>query len=245
MSLLEIKDVRKSFGGLLAVNNFSMKLETGDIVAVIGPNGAGKTTLFNLITHHIAPDSGHVIFRGEEITHLKPDKICLTGVGRSFQIAAIFPTLTVLQTMQLGLISHYKKNWQLFFPAINMFREEALEVLNNVGMAKQLHVIAEKLPHGDKKRLDVALALATKADLLLLDEPAAGLSPTDRIYMMELLESLVEKQGLTLLFIEHDLDIVMSTAHRICVMHQGTLIAEGRPDEIRHNREVQRIYMGN
>jgi len=244
MPILELSKISKAFGGLAVINEVSIKINAGDFTAIIGPNGAGKTTLFNIITRHIPQDSGTVYFKGEDIKRLTPAGVCRKGMGRSFQLTSIFPSLTAIENIQLGLMSHSRRNRNIFSNCARIFRQEAKEILSFVGLSDQSGRIAETLAHGDKRRLDIAVALATKAELLLLDEPTSGMSPGERVNVMALLEQVAAERGLTVLFIEHDLDIIFSVAKRIFVLHQGFIIAEGPPDQIRQEKEVQRIYLG-
>jgi branched-chain amino acid transport system ATP-binding protein len=184
------------------------------------------------------------LFKGEDINNFGPADVCRKGIGRSFQLTSVFPSLTALENIQLALLSHWKKNSALFSNASKAFVEEAGEILNSVGLYDQIAVIAERMSHGDKRRLDIAIALATKSELLLLDEPTSGMAPSERIKVMNLIEKLFEERGLTVIFIEHDLDIIFSVARKILVMHQGSIIAEGTPEQIKMEEEVQRIYLG-
>jgi len=244
MAILEIEGLSRAFGGLLAVDQFDLILEKGEIVAIIGPNGSGKTTLFNLITKRLRPNSGKVLFKGENITSLSPSQICRKGLCRSFQRTNIFAGLTAFQNVQMAFVSAQKKTSTLFSPVKEMFSEEILKMLDSLGIADQAGVMACNLSHGDQRRLEVAIALALEPELLLLDEPTSGMAPKERFSMIDLIKNLTIKRGLTLLFIEHDMDIVFSAAQRIIVMHQGKLVAEGKPEEVRENMEVRRIYLG-
>jgi branched-chain amino acid transport system ATP-binding protein len=244
MFMLEVRDVSKSFGGLKAVNGLSVAVKRGAIEALIGPNGAGKSTLLNLITKHLAPDSGKVFFDGEEITPLPPYLVSRRGLGRSFQRNSIFRRLTVFQNIQVAMVSHHGKGAGLLAPVRKMFREAVLNLLDKVGLAGQAAVLGANLSHGDQRRLELAIAMATTPKMILLDEPTAGMSIEERTSMVGLLRTMVEKDGMTVLFTEHDMDVVFSVAQRITVMNNGSIFTAGTPDEVRRNDDVQRIYFG-
>jgi branched-chain amino acid transport system ATP-binding protein len=243
--MLEVRDLTKSFGGVRAVDGFTLSVDRGKIEALIGPNGAGKSTLLNLITKHLAPDAGTVVFDGEEITGLPPHLVCRRGLGRSFQRNSIFRRLTVFQNIQAAMVSHHGKGAVLFVPVGSMFRQAGLDLLDKVGLAQQADRVAATLAHGDQRRLELAIAMATSPRMILLDEPTAGMSIEERTSMVELLRTMVEKDGMTVLFTEHDMDVVFSVAQRITVMNNGAVFAVGTPDEVRQNDGVQRIYFGD
>lgn len=242
--LLEVKSVTKSFAGFMAVNGVNLTVPKGGMYSIIGPNGAGKSTLFNLMTGHLAPNTGQVIYKGKEITSLPPYRICKMGIGRSFQRTNIFPRLTVFENVQAAVLSHQGKALKLFSTAKRMVREETCEILRNVGLLDQMDRICGTLAHGDQRQLELSIALASEPELLLLDEPTAGMSPQETVSMIDLISRIVQEQGLTLLFIEHDMEVVFNISHRITVMHQGSVLLEGKPEEIRRNPEVQKIYLG-
>lgn len=244
MTLLETRELTKSFGALRAVNEVSLSIEEGVIEALIGPNGAGKTTLINLITKHLAPDSGRVSFKGEDISDLTPHLICQRGLGRSFQRVNIFARLTVFQNIQVAIVSHQKKGFTLFSPVTKMFKGRIFDVLNKVGLADQANILSANLAHGDQRRLEIAIALATEPEMMVLDEPTAGMSIEERAAMVELLRNIVAKDGVTILFTEHDMDVVFRAAEKITVMHDGSILTAGKPEDVRMNEEVQRIYFG-
>ena len=244
MVLLETQELSKSFGALKAVNGVSLSIEKGVIEALIGPNGAGKTTLINLITKHLSPDSGRVFFKGEDISHLPSHLICQRGLGRSFQRVSIFRKLTVFQNIQVAAIARQKKGFTLFSPVTRMFKDSILQVLDRVGLADQADVLSANLAHGDQRRLELAIALATEPEMMLLDEPAAGMSIEERASMVDLLRSMVTQEGVTILFTEHDMDVVFTAAERITVIHNGSILTAGKPESVRRNEEVQRIYFG-
>lgn len=242
--ILEVQELVKSFGGLMAVNHVNLRLKRNEIRALIGPNGAGKTTLFKLIAGNLNPDRGKIIFEGEDITNLKPYEVYRKGVHKTFQHLSLYPRLTAFQSVQLVLFSANGKGLNIFSWASRMFRDEVLELLNSVGLTQKADMLSSSLSHGERRRLDLAIALAGKPRLLLLDEPTSGMAPKEAREAMELIIGLTSKVRVTVLFIEHDISIVFNVAEKISVMHQGSLIAEGAPAEIRNNKEVQQIYLG-
>lgn len=242
--MLRVEELVNSFGDFLAVNSANLFVEKGTIVAVIGPNGAGKTTLFNLITGHLRPDSGRISFKGEDITGLPPYAICKKGIARSFQLLNIFARLTVFENVQVAVLSQHDKSLNLFRPAGNLLVEETNRILESVGLLGKSQKIAGSLSQGDQKILEIAIALGNEPEFLILDEPTAGMSAEETTATMELVRRLAVEQGLTLLFCEHDIDIVFSMADRVMVMQQGITLAEGTPEEVRENRQVQSAYMG-
>jgi branched-chain amino acid transport system ATP-binding protein len=242
--MLEVQGVVKSFDDFLAVNEASLRVEKGEIVAVIGPNGAGKTTLFNLITGILRRDRGQVLFKGEDISGLPPFEICKRGIGRSFQIVNVFPRLTVFENVQVAVLSHQRKSNVLFRPAKNLAAVETRSLLESVGLADREQYIVGSLSHGDQKILEIAIALGNEPELLILDEPTAGMSPEETLANIELIKRLARTRGLTILFCEHDMDIVFSIARSIMVMHQGQTLIQGTPEEVRNHPEVQSAYLG-
>jgi branched-chain amino acid transport system ATP-binding protein len=242
--ILILQQVRKRFGGLWAVDGVDLQLQAGERRAIIGPNGAGKTTLFNLVSGQLRCDSGHVLFRGQNIRRLSPARVCQQGMSRTFQITSIFPQMTVLENVQVALYARHRQSLRLFDVARQRLAGEALELLRNVELHGLAQPLAGSLSHGDQKRLDLAIALANDPVLLLLDEPTAGMPTAERREAMALVLRLVRDRGLTLLFTEHDMDVVFSAAERISVLHQGQLLAEGTPDEVRASEEVRRVYLG-
>jgi len=242
--MLVVQDIHKSFGDFKAVNGASLQVQKGQIVAVIGPNGAGKTTLFNLICGQLRPDRGRVIFDGQDITRLPPHKICKCGVARSFQIANIFPRLTVFRNVQVSVLSEHKKSRVLFRSADNLLVEETMRILDRVRLSDKAEVIAGSLSHGDLRILEIAMALGGRPRLLVLDEPTAGMSPDETKRTMDLVKVLSDREGLTILFCEHDMDIVFNVAHSIMVMHHGKTLIQSTPEEVRKNRDVQEAYLG-
>jgi branched-chain amino acid transport system ATP-binding protein len=242
--MLEIQGVVKSFDDFLAVNGASLRVQKGEIVAVIGPNGAGKTTLFNLITGVLQRDRGQVLFKGEDISGLPPFEICQRGIGRSFQVVNVFPRLTVFENVQVAVLSHQRKSNVLFRPAKNLAVAETRSLLENVGLAGKERDIVGSLSHGDQKILEIAIALGNEPELLILDEPTAGMSPEETLATIELIKRLARTRGLTILFCEHDMDIVFSISQSIMVMHQGQTLIQGTPEEVRNHPEVQSAYLG-
>ncbi len=242
--MLQVDSVVKSFDDFKAVNGANLAVEKGEIVAVIGPNGAGKTTLFNLITGALKRDKGRIIFKGEDISELPPYEICKKGISRSYQIVNIFPRLTVFRNVQVAVLSQQRKSNNLFQPAKNMVVRETNNILESVGLIDKAHNIAGSLSHGDQKILEIAIALGNEPELLILDEPTAGMSPEETSATMELIKRLAQMRGLTILFCEHDMDIVFSIAKSIMVMHQGRTLIQGEPEEVRNNPIVQEAYLG-
>lgn len=242
--MLQIEAVDKFFDGFKAVDRANLTVEEGELVAVIGPNGAGKTTLFNVITGQLKPDAGKVIFRGEDIAGLPPHQICKKGIGRSFQIVNVFPRLTVFENVQVAILSQQRKSTNLFSPARNLAVNETNDILESVGLLDKAEATSGSLSHGDQKVLEMAMALGNEPELLILDEPTAGMSPEETLATMDLIKRLASTQGLTILFCEHDIEVVFSAAQRIMVMHQGRTLVQGKPDEVRSNKEVQDAYLG-
>lgn len=244
MVLFEARKVTKRFGGLVAVNAVDFSLAEGMIASIIGPNGAGKTTLFNLITGHLPADSGRVTFKGIDISNMPPHKICRLGMGRSFQRTNIFPRLTVFQNIQAALVAHRGMSLNFFKIVDPLFYKETQEILERVGLLEFKETISGSLSYGYQKQLELGIALASDPELLLLDEPTAGMSAQETHQTIALIEKISREKGLTLLFTEHDMEVVFSIAERILVLHQGKLIAEGTPEEIKQNKEVQKVYLG-
>jgi len=242
--VLEVRDVRKAFDGFTAVGGVTLGVARGQIAAIIGPNGAGKTTFFNLITGHLRPDAGTVVLNRRDITGLPPHDVCRLGMGRSFQRTNIFPRLTVLENVQAAFLSHRGRGRNLWTRVDRLYRAETEALLASVGLAEHAGAISGFLSHGAQKQLELGIALASEPDLLLLDEPTAGMSATETRETIKLIERVTRERGLTLLFTEHDMEVVFSIAQRISVLHQGRLIAEGAPAEVRNDPEVRRVYLG-
>jgi len=242
--VLEVRDLTKSFDGFVAVSGVTFGVPRGAISAIIGPNGAGKTTLFNLITGHLRPDRGHVTLNGRDVTHVAPHDLCRLGVGRSFQRTNIFPRLTVFENVQAAFICHRGGGWNLLAAGDGVHRDETAALLESVGLAGRAGEVAGFLSHGGQKQLELGLALALEPEILLLDEPTAGMSAAETRESIRLIERIVRERGLTLLFTEHDMEVVFSIAQRLTVLHQGRVIADGAPDEVRRDAEVRRVYLG-
>jgi branched-chain amino acid transport system ATP-binding protein len=235
MILLEVKDLTKKFGGLTALDGLSFHLEKGEILGIIGPNGAGKTTLFNVVTGFYRPDEGVIIFNGEDITGLKPHQIAKRGMARTFQITQPFPNLTVLENVKIGAYSRFKSSREA--------AEEALRVLETVGLYEQRDELASVLPIGRRKSLELAKALATHPEIILLDEVVAGLNTMESNDMITTIKNL-QQNGITVLLIEHVMKAIMSLSDRIVVIHYGEKISEGVPQEISKDHKVIEAYLG-
>jgi len=243
-AILEVHNLGKAFGGLLAVDSVSFQVNQGGCSSIIGPNGAGKTTLFNLISGYFSPDSGKVIFQGNDITGIPIELICRKGIARSFQLISIFPRLTAYEGVLISLLSRERKSWNLLSSAKKFFGEEVMSILESVGLSDRSMVLSGDLSLGDQKRLELGMVVAQDPTLLLLDEPTAGMSPVERVTIMELLQSLSRKKEFTILFTEHDMSLVFSISDWIGVMHMGKLIAEGSPEVIKNNEIVKKVYLG-
>jgi len=242
--VLDVREVRKAFDGFAAVGGVSLRVDRGQIAAIIGPNGAGKTTLFNLITGHVRPDAGRVVLNGRDVTGLSPHDVCRLGMGRSFQRTNIFPRLTVFDNVQAALIAHRRRGFDLLGRVGALYRDDTLAILQSIGLAEKAGDVSGVLSHGNQKQLELGIVLASEPDLLLLDEPTAGMSATETRETIQLIARLTRERGLTLLFTEHDMEVVFSIAQRITVLHQGRVIAEGAPAEVRSDPEVRRVYLG-
>jgi len=242
--LLDVRDTWKAFGGVQAVAGVSFSLGVGDVCALIGPNGAGKTTLFNLLTGQLARDRGQILFRGEEIGGIAPHRIWRRGISRTFQVPAAFRSLTVRENVQTALLSSAGRSRQMMAEAARLVRGPADALLEQVGLLRYADERCGTLSLGDLKRVELALALAGEPSLLLLDEPTAGMAVAERAGLMRLVTAIVRARGLTVLFTEHDMDVVFASARRILVMHHGSVLAEGSPAEVRANPDVQRVYLG-
>jgi branched-chain amino acid transport system ATP-binding protein len=242
---LEIKNLTKAFGGVKAIDDVSLAFPSGSLSAVIGPNGAGKSTFFNLISGAFAADSGQVLLEDQDITHLSKAQRMHRGIARAFQVASCFPTMTVAQNLMAAVTAHagHWGNLSHRFPPPGV-RERAQEVMELVGLTHVANVDAAILSHGDQKLLDIAIALALEPKVLLLDEPTAGMGPEERWRMIERVRGLWEQRKLTLVFIEHDMDIVFQVASTIRVLCYGRVLAEGTPDQIRNNQAVIDAYLG-
>ena len=242
---LELQGLRKSFGGVVATDHVSLAFEPGTLSAIIGPNGAGKTTLFHLLTGKLAPTAGRVLLDGEEITGLDRRAIVRRGIGRAFQVANLFPTFTVADALAAALMAHEGRTaslWRSFPPGDIAARAE--EVMELCGLTPLARTTSAELSHGDQKLLDIALALALDPKVLLLDEPTAGMGPDERWRMIERVHKLWAARGLTLVFIEHDMDIVFRIAQSVRVLRYGAVLAQGTPDEVRRDPAVIEAYLG-
>jgi branched-chain amino acid transport system ATP-binding protein len=244
MALLQVTNLGKRFGGNVAVDGVSFGVAPGELLALIGPNGAGKSTTFNMVNGQLPADSGSITLAGQELTGLKPRQIWKQGVGRTFQIAETFASLTVLENVQMALISADAQLFSLWRRAAHHKVDEAMDLLRQVGMAAQADRPCSVLAYGDVKRVELAIALANKPKLLLMDEPTAGMAPNERNALMALTKQLVLQRGLAVLFTEHSMDVVFAYADRLIVLARGRLIAEGTPAEIRDNPQVQAVYFG-
>ena len=242
--MLDVRAVSKSFDGFRAVSGVSLIVPQGSISAIIGPNGAGKTTLFNLITGHLRPTEGRVVFKGRDVTGIAPHDLCRLGMGRSFQRTNIFPRLTVFENVQAAFVSHRGRGWNLLTPVERLYRAETEALLEAVGLRDQAGEVSGFLSHGGQKQLELGIALALEPEILLLDEPTAGMSATETHEAIALIERMARERHLTLLFTEHDMEVVFSISHRITVLHQGKVIADGAPEDVRRDPEVRRVYLG-
>jgi branched-chain amino acid transport system ATP-binding protein len=250
MNLLDIKGLRKHFGGLVAIDDLSFHIEKEKILGLIGPNGAGKSTAFNLITGVYAPTAGEVKFKGEDITGLRPSKIAAKGILRTWQVSALFANMTVLQSVIIGCHLRGKVGfWQAIRGGASVqekeedVQEKATRILHHMGLAEHRDMLSKNLPHGYRRRLGIAIALGADPELLLLDEPASGMNPDETRELMALIRK-INKEGITVLLVEHNMRAVMSTCDRIVVLVYGKKIAEGLPQEIAQNREVIQAYLG-
>ncbi len=242
--VLETRHLSKSFGGVRAVADVDLVMRRGEIRALIGPNGAGKTTFFNVLTGQLRPDAGEVRFKGERLSGLSPHAVCRRGIGRTFQITATFASLSALENVQVALLAHRRRTYAVFARAAVLEVDAARALLVQVGLGNQADRHARVLAYGDLKKLELAMALANDPELLLLDEPTAGMAPAERGALMALTQRIARERDLTVLFTEHDMDVVFAVADRIMVLHQGRVIAEGAPAEVRAHPEVQRVYLG-
>ena len=245
MSVLAVRSLSKAFGGVRAVNEVSFDIARGEFLAMIGPNGAGKSTCFNMINGQLAPDAGAIVFEGTDIAGLKPRDVWRLGAGRTFQVAATFHSMTVVENVQMALISHAREIYGLWRPAASMYRERALDLLHQVGMRDAAERPSRDLAYGSVKRIELALALANEPRLLLMDEPTAGMGPSERSQLIALVKKLVVERGISVLFTEHSMDVVFAFADRIIVLARGRLIADGDASSIRANPQVQEVYFGS
>jgi branched-chain amino acid transport system ATP-binding protein len=242
--ILRIEGLAKRFGGLEALGGVNLSVSRGDFRAIIGPNGAGKSTFFNTMTGLLRPDAGRVIFEGRDVTGEPPHRLAQRGVARTFQITSVFADLTALENVQVALLAHARKSWSVWPKARPMHTDRARALLTLVGLEKSDARLAGTLSHGDQKRLELAIALAGEPRLLLLDEPTAGMAAQERLESIRLVHRVAKELGLSCVFTEHDMAVVFAVATHITVMHQGRVLAEGTPAEVRARREVQQVYLG-
>ncbi|MFZ0623269.1 MAG: ABC transporter ATP-binding protein [Pseudolabrys sp.] len=244
MSVLAIRSLSKTFGGVRAVNDVSFEIAQGEFLAMIGPNGAGKSTCFNMINGQLEPDSGEILFAGRDIARLEAREIWRLGVGRTFQVAATFGSMTVIENVQMALISHAHEIYHLWRASAGLHRDRALDLLEQVGMREAAERPSRELAYGDVKRVELAIALANEPRLLLMDEPTAGMAPRERNDLIALVKRLVVERGISVLFTEHSMDVVFAFADRIIVLARGRLIADGDAASIRDNPQVRDVYFG-
>lgn len=242
-TILELKEVNKSFGGLLAVNRVNLSVAKGELRALIGPNGAGKTTLLNLINGTLPVSSGHIFFKGKEITNLSPHRISHIGIARTLQITSLFSGLTVYENIWTAVQSR-KKFFNPFIQAGKWkdVKEKTESMLELTGLKDKAHLICSELSYGEQRILEMGIALSTDPDLLLLDEPTAGLNSQESLTLVKKMRSMLS--GQTIILVEHDMEVVMELADNISVLHYGSIIAEGPPEEIKENEEVKKVYLG-
>jgi branched-chain amino acid transport system ATP-binding protein len=245
MSLLQVRNISKSYGGVAAVADVSFDLPAGQLLALLGPNGAGKSTCFNMVNGQLKPDTGSIQFDGHELKGMAPRNIWRLGVGRTFQIAATFGSMTVVENVQMALLSREKKIFHLWRPAASHYRDEAVHLLAQVGMESQVDRPCSVLAYGDVKRVELAIALANHPKLLLMDEPTAGMAPQERNELMALTKKLVVERNIAVLFTEHSMDVVFAYADRMIVLARGKLIAEGDAEMIRNDPKVKEVYFGS
>ncbi|MBI1871530.1 MAG: ABC transporter ATP-binding protein [Chlamydiae bacterium] len=251
MSLLELKNCTLFFGGLKAVSHFDLELKKGELVSLIGPNGAGKTTIFNLVTGIYSPQIGTILLNQESLSHLRPSKICRKGIARTFQNIRLFGSMSALDNVRVAHTIYLNRGlWRSIFRTVAFYEEErqtlekASEILDFVGLSSEKNELAKNLPYGKQRRLEIARALATRPQLLLLDEPAAGMNPTEKDDLMKFIHQLHQKQKMSILLIEHDMKMVMEISERVVVMDHGEIIAQGNPKEVQKNSKVIEAYLG-
>lgn len=242
---LTVQGLSKAFGGVQAVNDVSFGVGAGKLLAMIGPNGAGKTTCFNMLNGQLKPDSGSVILEGKSLIGMTPRQVWHLGVGRTFQITETFGSMTVLENVQMTLLSFHRRAMSIRPLVRDLYIDEAMALLDRVGMTDQAERACSILAYGDLKRVELAVALGNNPKLLLMDEPTAGMAPRERIELMELTAEIVRERNISVLFTEHDMDVVFAHADSVIVLNRGRLIAQGTPDEVREDAQVQEIYLGS
>ena len=244
MASLTVNRISKAYGGVQAVRDVSFNVAPGEMVAIIGPNGAGKTTCFNMLNGQLVPDSGEIRLGDASLVGLPPHRVSRQGVGRTFQVTATFGSMSVRENVQTALLSHHRRNYSLWSDAREFFVEDADALLERVGMRSQAGRPCAVLAYGDLKRVELAVALANRPRLLLMDEPTAGMAPEERGALMTLAAALARHDNLAVLFTEHDMEVVFGFASRVIVMHLGEVIAAGAPDEVRADARVREVYLG-
>ena len=243
--VLEVSHLSKAYGGVQAVRDVSFGVDAAEMVALIGPNGAGKTTCFNMLNGQLQPDAGDIRLDGASLVGLPPHRIWRLGVGRTFQVTATFGSMSVRENVQAALLSHHRRNHSLWTRADHFRLDEADALLDRVGMREQAGRLCAELAYGDLKRVELAVALANRPRLLLMDEPTAGMAPEERGTLMDLAARLAREDRMAVLFTEHDMSVVFGFATRVLVLHLGELIAAGTPDEVRSNAQVREVYLGD
>ena len=244
-TILTVRDLYKSFGGVKAVRNVSFELSEGQLLAMIGPNGAGKSTCFNLINGQLRPDRGDIVIMGNKVNGRKPRDVWNLGVGRTFQVTSTFVSMSVLENVQMALFSFNKRTKSLIQRVSRLYVDESMALLKLLGIDDQADKACGVLAYGDLKRVELAVALANKPRLLLMDEPTAGMGPAERQSLMELTADIVRTRSIGVLFTEHDMEVVFNHADRIIVLNRGELVAEGTPNEVQANEKVKEIYLGH
>lgn len=245
-AILETKNLTRDFGKFRALEDVSLQIEKGVLTSLIGPNGAGKTTFYNCVTGKFPPTSGSILFKGEDITGLPAHAIQQRGLSRSFQIVNIFQELTVVDNIKAVLVAKQKKNWNF----INLIykdkslHDQALDIVERLGLKDRYNTMCNELSHGDRRRVDIGLALASNPEMILLDEPTAGMNPNETLEVMDLINYLRTDTGATFFLTEHDMDVVFTISERIVVLHQGSIIADGTPEQIREDSACQEVYLG-
>ena len=242
--VLKVEGISKRFGGLQALQSVDMHVKPGEFHAIIGPNGAGKSTFFNTLTGLLKADEGHISFDGRNVTGLAPHRLTRLGMGRTFQITRVFHGMTVLENVQVALCAHAQQTWKVWTAASGLHVQSAKDLLERVGLAAQWARTARTLAHGDQKRLELAIALASQPKLLLLDEPTAGMAAQERLASIQLVHQVAKQLGISCVFTEHDMAVVFAVASRITVLHQGKVLAVGLPQEVRASAVVQQVYLG-